>query len=383
VRYLWRTSEEDAGVGFVSLKQDTMPKTYLVPGWSWLVIKEKTYFGTTLIRGADLSTFQPLNSWWAKDAKRVYCAGTAIRGADPETFQVLNELYAKDAQRAYTIQGPIREVTDPSTFIAFGPTDHPFNSANGYAKDANTVFHTTVGGKACVLKNADAASFIARGNGYGSDKTTMYFERRKIKDTDPAEWQYILGPYSRSGSIAYFNGEEIRGIDGEYLQPLPILRMPSYWCRDQRGYIDHLSGATNPAVYFEDFRKFFIFIGKVSKVELRWEHTSLDPTKADSWEKAQHAWVHVDGKEWLQRPALDAPGFPRQHEPFRFGEAFHLPLLASLDWMNEDRIWVFHVDKLDFGKPLQHGFFLMSLWWQYSAMSMRGIIEKTIHEAAR
>lgn len=124
-------------------------------GMCWYFKKERLHFGMQEIRRADVSSFQVLNSWWAKDRYRVYCAGSEVRGADVDTFRVLNKLYAVDSKTAYTIKGPIRE-SDVTTFEVVGETAHGFNTDNGYAKDANHVYHTIVGGKACIVKGADA-----------------------------------------------------------------------------------------------------------------------------------------------------------------------------------------------------------------------------------
>ena len=135
----------------------------IIRGWPWCEKDGELYFGGMHhMRYADSSTFEVLSKWWARDSKNVYSAGSVIRGADPESFTVLNELYAKDATRAYTMMGPIKEA-HVSTFEAIGDTRHSFGPENGYAKDSRAVYHTTVGGKACLMKAADAATFVPLG----------------------------------------------------------------------------------------------------------------------------------------------------------------------------------------------------------------------------
>ncbi|MFM9961501.1 MAG: DKNYY domain-containing protein [Planctomycetaceae bacterium] len=299
---------------------------------------------------------------------------------DVETFQVLNSLYAKDARNAYTIKGPIREA-DVSTFRAIGTTEHAFNTTNGYAKDAKFAYHTIVGGKACVIKDANATSFSARGKGYGSDNAAVYFERKKMSGALHEKWRHIRGPHSNSEKNAYVLAQRIRGANGNCLESLPILETGVYWCRDDSGYY-RWDKPCDPEEYFKEFRHCFIFLGKVSKVSLTWNHTEpLDPTNADSWNIAQHAWFFVDCKEWIQKPELDVADAPRIGESFKFGEGLHLGLLPSLNWMEEDRIWVF--------KPVQdhqrvEKRLLLSstmVWWEYSSLDQLGCIEKTIAAA--
>src|SRR5262249_48699898 len=153
--------------------------------------------------------------------------------------------------------------------------------------------HTIVGGKACVIKGADAASFGARGHGYGSDKTTVYFERKKMPGADPEKWQHIRGPHSRSGKNAYVLGQRIRGANGNCLESLPILGTAEVWCRDEMGYYQ-MDQPGDPEAYLKEFRQCFVFRGSVSKISLTWNRTEvLDPARSASWGVAQHAWIFV------------------------------------------------------------------------------------------
>lgn len=359
-----------------------MAKAFLAPGWPWFVSDQRLFFGMQEIRRADIATFQPLNEWWGRDASRVYCAGSEMREADVETFCVLNSLYAKDARHAYTIKGPIREVEDSSSFEAIGPTEHAFNTTNGYAKDARLVYHTIVGGKACVIKGADAASFTARGNGYGSDKSAVFFERKKVPGAEPEKWQHIRGPHSRSAKNAYALGQRVRGANGNCLESLPVLQLAEYWCRDDKSYY-RWDQPSDPDVYLKEFRQCFIFIGKVSKVSLTWNHTeSLDPARSDSWGIAQHAWIFVDCKEWIQKPDLEIAEFPGRGEPFKIGQGVRLGLLAPRDWMNEDRIWILKPGQ-DHERVEKRLLLRNTLtWWEYSTLDQLDIVKKTIAAAA-
>ena len=318
------------------------------------------------VRGGDASTFQPLNEWWGKDAKRVYCAGSEMRNADAKTFCVLNSLYAKDAHNAYTIMGPITGA-DVSTFAVVGPTEHAFNATNGYAKDARFVYHTNVGGKACIIKGADPASFLSRGNGYGSDDSHVYYERKKVPGAVPAKWQHIRGPHSHSGTNAYILGKRIRGANGNGLVSLPILETCEYWSRDDNGFYrwDTLS---DPEPYLKKFRECFIFKGKVSEVSLKWNGRSLDLTHKHSWAIADHGWFFVECKEWIQKPNVDVAEIPQMGVPFRFGEGLRLNLLAQQNWMQEDRIWIFK--PVPDSQHVQKRLVLINtpFWWEYLSL---------------
>ena len=357
-----------------------MAKSFLAPGWPWFISDGRLFFGMQEMRRADIPTFRPLNEWWGRDANRIYCAGSEMREADVETFQVLNSLYAKDARHAYTIKGPIREA-EVSTFGPIGTTEHAFNTTNGYAKDAQFVYHTIVGGKACAIKGADAASFTARGNGYGSHDAAVYFERKKLPGAHPENWRHIRGPHSHSEKNAYVLGQRIRGANGNCLESLPILETGECWCRDDSGYF-RWDKPGDPEEYFRKFRQCFIFRGKVSKVSLTWNRTEpLDPRRSDSWSIAQHAWIFVDCKEWIQKPELEVAEVPRIGEPFKFGDGLHLGLPTPLTWMEEDRIWVF--TPVQDHQRLEKRLLLSStmVWWEYSSLDQLDCIQKTIAAA--
>ena len=358
-----------------------MAKTYLAPGMFWAVDGQRVLFGDSDIRRADASTFQALTKFWARDAKNVYIVGSEMRSADASTFCVLNELYAKDARSVFTIKGRIPEA-DVSTFEALGDTEHAFNTTNGYARDVQFVYHTTIGDKACVIKNADVASFTPRGHGYGSDKSAMYFERKKMPGANPAEWRHIRGPHSQSGKNGYVLGQRIRGANGKCLESLPILGISEYWSRDDKGYY-RWDEPGDPQAYLNEFRQCFIFLGKVSKVSLTWNRIfPLDPMLSDSWLIAEHAWIHVDCKEWIQKPDVDVTEVPQIGEPFKFGQGLHLELLASRTWMDEDRIWIF--------KPTQDHHYVekrlwlsgIDVWWEYLSLDQLDGIRKTIAAAS-
>lgn len=357
-----------------------MARSYLVPGWNWFIQDQRLFFGMQDLRRADVSTFQPLNEWWGKDAKRVYLTSSEMRNADAETFCVLNSLYAKDVRNAYTIMGRISGA-DVSTFAAVGPTEHAFNATNGYAKDAQSVYHTIVGGKPCVIKGADAASFTSRGNGHGTDDSHVYFERKKVPGADPAKWRHIRGPHSHSETNAYILGQRIRGANGNCLESLPILETAEYWSRDDKGYYrwDKLS---DPESYWKQFRECYIFRGNVSKVSLKWNTTeSLDPTRADSWAIADHGWFFVNCKEWIQKPDLDIVETPQIGVPFRFGEGLYLKLLAQRTWMSEDRIWIFKA--VQDCQRVEKRLVLINtkLWWEYSSLDQLNSLQRTIADA--
>jgi hypothetical protein len=348
-----------------------------MPGGPWFVKDGQIHWGMQPVRRADVATFRPLSEYWGRDAVRVYCAGSEMRGADPETFRVLNTLYAKDSHSAYTLKGSIAGA-DARSFEAVGPTLHAFNTDNGYARDCRSVYHTTVGGKAVVVKGADAASFTPCGHGYAADRYAVYFERKKLAGADPAAWQHLRGPHSRSGRNAYVLGRRIRGADGNRLESLPILEGNEYWSRDRTGYY-RWGQPADPGPYQQALRECFIFRGRVSRISLTWGRTNpLPPDEAESWAVAEHAWIDVVCGEWVQKPDIEVVEVPKVGAPFRFGEALHLALLSPPSWAAEDRVWIFRPvqDHSRVEKRLELA--RVGLWWEYGGPDQVGAIRKLV-----
>jgi hypothetical protein len=339
--------------------------TALVLGWPWNVKSGALYFGGYPAKAADAASFQPLSEFWGRDANHVFCATSVMRDADVKTFTVLNELYAKDARHAYTIKGQIKDA-DAASFTAVGSTQHPFDTTNGYAKDKNYVYHTVVGGKACVMKNADPETFAAYGRGWGGDKSSVYWERFRLQGAAPADWRPVGGPHSVSGKNAYCLKKKIRGGDGRHLESLPILDIfGGLWSRDAKWYF-RSDEPCDPRQYLDAFRQCFIFRGRVSDVLLSCNETKhvLPADRAESWSVAGHCWISVVCKEWLRMPDIPVSNLPVVGEPFRFGEGLRLTLLYPLTWMAEDRTWIFRPveDRSRINQPLR----LTSIeyWWE-------------------
>lgn len=359
-----------------------MESPYLVPGWSWHVKDGRLGWGMQSMRGADVATFQALSCFWGRDANRIYVAGSEMRDADPATFQVLNPLYAKDARAVYTLKGPIKEA-DPATFEAIGPWEHFFNTTNGYAKDCNHVYHTILGGKACIVKGADATSFTACGNGYGQDNSSVFFERTKLAGAAPRDWKHLCGPHSRASKNAYVLGRFIRGADGRRLESLPILNTADYWARDDEAYY-HWDKPNDRDQYLSAFHDAFVFLGKAASISLSWNQRSVELSAEDpnSWSIADFAWLTITCKEWLQKPNLQVEQLPDIGEMYKHGAALHFKLHFPPTWMNEDRIWIFRTVQDVVPTARKPRLLSTQVWWGYSSRDHASLIQSLI-EAAR
>lgn len=358
-----------------------MAREYLVPGWLWFVKDGKVYWGGAEPLKADVQTFRPLSDFWGCDAETVFSAGSRIRDADAKTFHVFNRLYAKDCRRAYTLKGPIPEA-DAETFEAIGPSRHAFNTTNGYARDRHHVFHTIIGGKACILRDVAPAEFVPCGHGYGRDRTSVFFERKKLPGATPEEWEFLQGPYSRSGQKAFMLGERIRKGRGETFESLPILEMGQFWARDGQSYFFREAPA-DPAPYLDALRQCFVFVGRAVDASLTWGQTlTLDPLQEHSWQVAQHARISVVCNEWLHRPPVDVTEPPEIGKACSIPMGLHLDHLCRREWMHDDRIWILRAQQDP--RAIEKRLFLSfaNFWWEYSDLSLRPLIEELLREAS-
>lgn len=118
----------------------------------------QVYFGSKVLSGADVATFQGIggeSGEFAKDTKNVYWQGQVVEGCDAATFQLLKYRFAKDSKHAYfCYSGGIPPLTlpdsDGKTFEVIGPSSQGF----GYAKDSKQVYQG-----ANVITGADPATF--------------------------------------------------------------------------------------------------------------------------------------------------------------------------------------------------------------------------------
>jgi hypothetical protein len=101
------------------------PRTFrmLTTEREWGMDAKEVYFGTTAIKVADIGSFQVIREHWAKDAKHYYTdVGLTTHykvDCDYSSFTILSARYAKDKFRAYW-GGHVIEGAELTTFEAVG-----------------------------------------------------------------------------------------------------------------------------------------------------------------------------------------------------------------------------------------------------------------------
>lgn len=179
--HIWARDKLDYYVGTQATPIADSGTFQLLQSW-YAMDSKQVYFGTTVLAGADPSTFQGMggeHGEFAKDAKHVYWQGQVVEGCDAATFQLLPYRFAKDSKRAYfCYQGSIPPLvlpdSDGKTFEVIGPSSQGF----GYAKDANHVYQ---GGN--IIPGADPATFVVdpRDPEKASDKNQLYLHSKPVE----------------------------------------------------------------------------------------------------------------------------------------------------------------------------------------------------------
>ena len=230
----------------------------------------RVYERTLPLEGADLNTFEVLNSRYAKDRNHVYKYGKVISfydrygnatsasfdaqsfavfsatryvkdkngvyieidqilpnpyrilEADLETFRIINEVYAVDKNHVYSGENILNDV-DPHTFelILSEPSALPMRTipayplgsepdrwATPYTRDKNRVYYRNN-----VVDSANAGNFKALNYNFGTDGVNIFFEDTVVSNADPAtfkilNWQYPA--YAKDAQRVY-HGYESNG----------------------------------------------------------------------------------------------------------------------------------------------------------------------------
>ncbi len=137
----------------------------VVPGYLEKYAKDKksVFYDGVKVENCDAATHKILNENIHTDARHVFYAVQKFSD-DPANFEILASDYSKDAKNIYWKSSKISGA-DTTNFKVFA-TENTFN----YAKDGKSVFWCDK-----KLDKADAATFVGLSNGYGKDKTNVWF----------------------------------------------------------------------------------------------------------------------------------------------------------------------------------------------------------------
>lgn len=182
------------------------PQTFSVwDGDLFFLAKDKNgiYSYNNKIKGADLTTFEPIFRPYYRDQNHIYIENldqiVRLKGAHRESFEVLPSMYAKDKDSIY-YWGEVVKGTDVNTF----------QIAEGIAKDKDNVFFHEK-----KIFGVDPETFFILKDDYGGDKNSVYKGDQRIEGADPGTFIVLNDYYERDKNFGYFEGNIIQDSDGE------------------------------------------------------------------------------------------------------------------------------------------------------------------------
>lgn len=93
-----------------------------VIGFNYRKDSTNLFYGDTLVKGADLSTFELVNFHWARDRNRVYFKGKPVAAIDSRTFKYLGSGYSIDTNYVF-YDTTVVEGADLNTFDFVADSD--------------------------------------------------------------------------------------------------------------------------------------------------------------------------------------------------------------------------------------------------------------------
>ena len=194
------------------------------------------YFEDKPIKGSDGKTFQFYGLDFSRDVRHVYHAGKILTGANPkENYKIpIDDSFMTIGETNVYYQD-VKTGLDPATYVKTGFS---------YYKDQyNVMYRDYKNGKPVfiVVKGADPASFIALdefykkqkrenpiygdANYYGKDHHYIYYDGKRIDNSDAATFEFLTRNYARDKNNVYYEGKPI-----EYADP------KTFHCIDDDGH---------------------------------------------------------------------------------------------------------------------------------------------------
>lgn len=206
-----------------------------------------------LLRGANASSFEPLDAEHARDAAHIFCRRRRIAGADAASFKTLGGLFGCDKHPVY-FNGYRVHGADPAQFRIF-QTERPFGA------DARRVYATTFARTSAPfghpddilapLDKADPQSFQPFGTrgAWAADADRVYLHGEYKKKLDAKSFRFLCetptngwaqdanGVYRSNGTMA------VAGIDGS-----SFVKLNDFWGRDEKVVFSFVTGAIQKAI---------------------------------------------------------------------------------------------------------------------------------------
>ncbi|NTF31320.1 hypothetical protein G6L88_04405 [Rhizobium skierniewicense] len=211
-----------------------------------------------LVRGADPNTFEPLDAFHGRDAKKVFCRWRSIADVDRPSFTPLKERFGKDKAAVY-FNGYRVEHAAPATFEVL-------QSVTPIAKDHKRVYAASYARTSwpfgypddilVALDDADAKSFRTFGERgvWATDSARVYLRGEHQKKMDAGSFRFLcetatncwamdnIGLYRSNGTLV------VAGIDGA-----SFVKLDDVWGSDGKAVFCFVSGTLQKAIDAQSF----------------------------------------------------------------------------------------------------------------------------------
>ncbi|MEM6724619.1 MAG: DKNYY domain-containing protein [Bacteroidota bacterium] len=197
----------------------------------------------TLIRKADIASFEILSKYYAKDQQNIYFENRVVHAVDRESFQVINHKLGRDSN-ALIFNGYRTEV-DPSSIeilsaregahqleLIAKDKDHVY--ADQWTKFGKTGMRTGYDKTLALMKKiADPASFELLSDLWAKDQSHIYYRFKPMEQIDYDSFQFLMihnySHWAKDQYHLYQNDKLIKDIHGASFQVLN-----RFWGKDQK-----------------------------------------------------------------------------------------------------------------------------------------------------
>jgi len=195
----------------------------------------------TLIRKADVSSFEVLSKYYAKDKHHVYFQHRVVQDVDPTSFKVKNHKLAEDDHALFfngykvacdkaSFEILFEEEREYSFELVARDKDHLY--VDQWTKFGKTGIRTGYDKTLTIMKKvADPSSFEMIINSWAKDKTHIYCSFIPQEKIDMPSFKYLFEAHYAEWAVdknhLYQRGEIVKNIDGGTFEVLN-----TFWGKD-------------------------------------------------------------------------------------------------------------------------------------------------------
>ncbi|WP_347375043.1 DKNYY domain-containing protein [Aequorivita sp. Q41] len=257
----WWHPEYEFNVAFPTTNQDGYFKTE-----THIFYLHKHPYGDkaypTLIEKADVSSFEILSHYYARDKNHLYCEHRIVENVDLDSFKVIKDSLAEDEHSIF-FNGYLVDCDKASFRVIQKSSNLPWL----VAKDKNSVFIATLTlfgqasmrtGKDQTLKpifKSDPSTFQLFSRLWAKDTNQVYFDYKPYRKADAKSFEFLFSDgddeWAKDNQYVYNgNGKRIlKNIDGAHFKMLN-----NFWGKDKKSVFNFKTGSIRPSIDVASFQ---------------------------------------------------------------------------------------------------------------------------------